>query len=593
MCLGGQQHAASDRRIPILPLISRTDRPGADGNAEKAEIAGGSHRWRSLFGAVLTLAAAALVYLALVVPDNVVKHKAGIWIPGAFLRVPLEAIVGGAVLLAVGARWRRPLAALMGFGLGVVAVLDVCNMGFRIVLGRQFNPVLDWPLFSDGYNALTETDGRTTARLALVGAIVLAVAALAVLTLAVMRLARVTARYETATRRSLLALSAVWLALALSGITLFPGAPAASSSAAGLLKTTAKEVPAALRDQQQFAAASRDDPYRNVPADQLVSGLRGKDVIIGVVESYGRSALENPQMSAIVSPVLKADEQKLASAGFVAQSGFLTSSTFGGGSWLAHASFQSGLWINSQQRYRQLTASDRLTITGAFHKAGWQTVGMEPGNTVAWPEASFYGYDTVYDSRNLGYQGPRFGWSRMPDQYTLAQFQQRVYGRPHQPLMAELTLTSSHEPWTPIPSTVAWDKVGDGAVYNPMVKGAVSRTALWSNADNTQLQYAKSIAYSVDNLISWVQKYGDKNLVLVMFGDHQPMAIVSGNNASHDIPVTVIAHDKSVLSRISDWGWQDGLHPSPTAPVWRMDQFRDKFFTAFGRQNAVALAQPR
>jgi hypothetical protein len=71
------------------------------------------------------------------------------------------------------------------------------------------------------------------------------------------------------------------------------------------------------------------------------------------------------------------------------------------------------------------------------------------------------------------------------------------------------------------------------------------------------------------------------------------MAIVSGNNASHDIPVTIIARDRSVLSRIADWDWQDGLQPTASTPVWRMDQFRDKFFAAFGKQNAVALAQPR
>jgi hypothetical protein len=37
-----------------------------------------------------------------------------------------------------------------------------------------------------------------------------------------------------------------------------------------------------------------------------------------------------------------------------------------------------------------------------------------------------------------------------------------------------------------------------------------------------------------------------------------------------------------VLDRISGWGWQDGLHPSPQAPVWPMDTFRDKFLAAYG-----------
>ena len=566
---------------------SRRDSAGTDLKAEIAPppsppaAARGSSRWRSILGGVLTLAAVALIYLTLV---SIVKQKAGAFVPGAFLRIPLEVIPGGAALLVVAARWRRPVAALFGLVLGLVGVLKIANMGFRIVLGRTFNPILDWPLFRDGYNALTETDGHVVAKAAAVGAAVLAVAIVAVLILAAMRLAAITARYPAVSRRALVGLSAAWIALALSGITLFPKAPVASDAAAALLKATVQQVPAALRDQRQFAETARNDPFRAVPADQLLAGLQGKDVIIGAVESYGRSALENPRMSAIVDPVLRAGERKLTAAGYAAKSGFLTSSTHGGGSWLAHASFQSGLWINNQQRYRQLTASDRLTLTRAFHQGGWQTVGVEPGNTVAWPEASFYGYDTVYDSRNMGYRGPRFGWSRMPDQYTLSMFQHEVYGRAHRPLMAEVTLTSSHQPWTQIPEMIDWAQVGDGRIYGPMARRGEQRNVLWSNPEKARIEYARSIGYSVDSLISWAQKYGDENLVLVMFGDHQPISLITGDNTSRDIPVTIIAHDRSVLDRIAGWRWEDGLKPSPAAPVWRMDDFRNRFFTAFGRQ---------
>ena len=550
-------------------------------------------RTRAVAGAVLTFLSAVLVYVALVVPDTIARPKFGADMVAAFVRLPIEVIIGAAVLLALAPRWRKWAAALFGLGLGVVVILKVANMGFRLVLGRTFNPVLDVPLFRDGFNALTETDGRAKAIGAAVGAGVLAVLLLTTCTLAVMRLARLTARYPGPARRTLVGLSAAWIALAISGLTWFPSAPVASDTAADLLKNTVTEVPAAIRDQHQFAYASDHDPFASVPPKDLVSGLTGKDVVIGVVESYGRSVLTDPGMNAIVAPTLKAGQQKLTAAGFVAKSGWLTSSTYGGGSWLAHGSFQSGLWITSQQRYRQLTSSNRITLTSAFHRAGWQTVGMEPGNTVAWPEASFYGYDAVYDSRNMGYQGPRFGWSRMPDQYTLSAFQRDVYGRKQRPVMAEITMTSSHEPWTPIPRMVDWDKVGDGSVFAPMATDAESRTSLWGSGTRTQAQYAKSISYSVDSLISWAQKYGDDNLVLIMFGDHQPMSIVSGSGASHDVPITIIAKDKSVLERIADWNWADGLRPAASTPVWRMDQFRDKFFAAYGDQHAMALAEPR
>jgi hypothetical protein len=91
-------------------------------------------------------------------------------------------------------------------------------------------------------------------------------------------------------------------------------------------------------------------------------------------------------------------------------------------------------------------------------------------------------------------------------------------------------------------------------------------------------------------LVSFVQTYPDPNLVLVVLGDHQPSTIVSGDGAGHDVPVSVIAHDPSVLARVSGWGWQDGLRPAPDAPVWRMDAFRDRFLAAFSAPKPQASA---
>ena len=79
-----------------------------------------------------------------------------------------------------------------------------------------------------------------------------------------------------------------------------------------------------------------------------------------------------------------------------------------------------------------------------------------------------------------------------------------------------------------------------------------------------------------------MKTYGNDNLVLVFLGDHQPAPIITGDSASRDVPVTIVAHDPAVLDRIAGWGWTDGLRPAPQAPVWRMDTFRDRFLTAFG-----------
>ena len=81
-----------------------------------------------------------------------------------------------------------------------------------------------------------------------------------------------------------------------------------------------------------------------------------------------------------------------------------------------------------------------------------------PSNTEDWPEGkSFYQFDTMYDSRNVGYAGPKFGYATMPDQYTLAALHRHELAPPdHSPVMAEVDLVSSHGPWVPLPRMVDW-----------------------------------------------------------------------------------------------------------------------------------------
>ena len=115
---------------------------------------------------------------------------------------------------------------------------------------------------------------------------------------------------------------------------------------------------------------------------------------------------------------------------------------------------------------------------------------------------------------------------------------------------------------------------------------------MWRERSQVRAAYGQSIEYSLNTLISFVQNYHDNNLVLVLLGDHQPATIVSGEHASHDVPITIIAHDPAVMDRISGWGWQDGMRPGPNAPVWPMDAFRDRFLTAYGPRSGPRTTLP-
>ena len=97
----------------------------------------------------------------------------------------------------------------------------------------------------------------------------------------------------------------------------------------------------------------------------------------------------------------------LTSAGWSTESAWLTSPTSGGISWLAHSTLQSGLWVNSQQRYDELIASQRFTLSDAFNKAGWHTVADDPADDATWaPGTTFYHYDQLYQPAQRRLQGP-------------------------------------------------------------------------------------------------------------------------------------------------------------------------------------------
>jgi hypothetical protein len=516
---------------------------------------------------------AALFVIALLVAPN----RLDLLTPAAFLRLPVEALAGVAVVLLLPAGARRPVAVAGGVVLGVLSVLKVLDMGFSAVLARPFDPVLDWALLDDGLGFLGSSTGPAGQVAAAVAAVVLAVGLLVLVTAAVVRLARVTAAHRRPALRALAVLTPVWLLAAVLGV------PVTSASTAVAAGERALQVRTSLLDQQAFTAALTTDPFRDVPADQLLTALHGKDVVLAFVESYGRSAIERPELAGPVTAALATGGAQLASAGFAARSGFLTSPVVGGSSWLAHATMLSGMRVANQARHDALMASNRLTLVSAFAKADWRTAAVMPGTTGEWPEARFYGHQHVYDFPALGYRGPDLGWASVPDQFTMAAFERAEHARPDRPpLMAEIALASSHAPWPLIPPVLGWDQVGDGSIFHTLTTGE-PRDAVWAEGiDAVRSAYSRSIAYSLETLTSWVQASGDDDLVLIVLGDHQAAPMIIGPDAGADVPVSIITRDPGVLDRISGWGWEDGLRPGPDAPVWPMEDFRDHFLTTFG-----------
>jgi phosphatidylglycerophosphate synthase len=544
--------------------------PASDGGPARGRIRAG-------VAVALTLFALLVVWVALVAPDQPRRLT-----PEAFVRLPLEGLVVIALALALpSGRARRFFACVAGPALGVLVIVKLLDVGFFTAFDRPFNPVEDWGYASIGIETLRESIGRTRADLVVAGAVLITVLALVLPTLALLRLTRVAAGNRRLAIRSVTALGVAWIGCWALGAQLVPGVRIASTSAAGLAVHEVQAVEAGLHDQARFAAEIRHDRYRHTPGDRLLTALRGKDVLLVFVESYGQFAVQGSSIAPGIDDTLATGTAQLRTAGFSARSGWLKSPTFGGTSWLAHSTMQSGAWVDNQGRYDVLMGSGRFTLSQAFKRAGWRVIDDVPPDDRPWPQGfSFYHFDKVYNRLDVGYHGPTYAYASMPDQYTYLALQRMELAKPHRrPLFAEVDTVSSHEPWTAIPPMIPWSEVGDGSIFKRL---PVDRTG----ARSTEQGYGRSIQYSLKALLSFVEHYGNKNLVLIAVGDHQPAHVVTGYGANHDVPISIIAHDPTVLHRLARFGWVDGLRPTRTAPVWRMSAFRNRFLGAFGPRPA-------
>lgn len=546
-------------------------------------------RVRPVMATALTVLALLFVWAALAGPDQPIQFR-----PSGLLRLPLEGLILFAAAVLVPPRVRRVLVWVVGPLIGLVILLKVLNMGFFAAFDRPFDPYQDVSYTGIGVETLHASlgDGEANLILAIVGLLVIALPILGLL--ALRRLTRIAAEHRSWTLKAIGGLGAAWVLCWVLGAQFLSHTPIASTSTASLLIGEVNQWQADIHDHAVFAREIRQDRLAATPGNRLLTALRGKDVLLVFVESLGQVSVQGSSFSPGIDAVLARGTKQLQAAGFSARSAFLTAPNFGGLSWLAHSTLQSGVWVDTPQRYDQLTASHRFTLSDAFNRAGWRTVYDAPANDRAWPPGkTFYHFDKLYNRYNLGYHGPKYAYAPMPDQYILAALQRLELAKRHRrPLFAQVNLVSSHTPWTRIPQMIPWSELGNGSIFNRLKTqhtgdDSLSFAGEWSWLDINgsaviQSAYAQTIRYTMSALVSFLAHYRDPNLVVVALGDEQPWTIVSGDDPSHNVPISIISDAPGVARRIAGWGWSDGLQPGPRAPVWPESAFRDRFLTTFG-----------
>lgn len=524
--------------------------------------------------------AAALLYLVLVQPN----HPAAMsW--GALLAFPLEwpAVLLGLTALGAGRSGGTLRVGLVAL-LVLIAVLKTADFAMFTALARGFDPVADLSLVEAGMRLLTGAVGPLLAGLAIFGAVLTVAGAAALLWWATGVWA------GAAPGRPALRVTAAGLALCSAGVAAaeigdamgrwdLPARPPGAAFTARVGVERLLMARATLADLRAFEIAAEADPFAK--ADGLLD-LIDRDVIVVFVESYGRTSLDTERFAALHRATLATGETDLAAHGLTMASGLLASPTRGGQSWLAHATFANGLWVDGQTRYGAALSAERSTLYHLAARSGFHTAAVMPQITLDWPESSRMGFETILAAADLGYEGRSFNWVTMPDQFTYAAMDRllRTPRADDRPLFVQVATGSSHAPWVPVPELLPWDAIDDGHVFDTMAASGDPPDVVWRDRDRVRDQYRRAVDYALQAVLAYAARHADEPPLMIVLGDHQAAGFVALDERP-DVPMHLIGPAHLVERAAEDWGLTPGLIPPDDAAVVRMDRMRDRILTSF------------
>ena len=360
-----------------------------------------------------------------------------------------------------------------------------------------------------------------------------------------------------------------------------------------VLEIAAPVTPAFMNQARRFAYELSGAGVRALPpATPVASDLarvRGADVFLVFIESYGQVSWDRPAFVTALASSRASLEAAIRDTGREVVSASIESSTFGGESWLAHISLLTGTEVRDQDTNVRLMAQPRDTMVTAFARHGYRTVAVMPGLQRDWPEGGFYRFDQVYGSHELDYHGPPFGWWDVTDQYVLARLDALSIARPSgKPLFVFFPTISTHTPFTPTPPYQPdWKRILTAAPYDAdELDRAWSQPPDWLNLGPG---YTQALDYIHATLAGYLRLHGGRDLVMILVGDHQPPAAVSGEGASWDVPMHVIASRRELLDRLLRHGFRQGLAPT-TEPLMKINAMLPVLLDGFGEVSSNLAA---
>jgi hypothetical protein len=313
-----------------------------------------------------------------------------------------------------------------------------------------------------------------------------------------------------------------------------------------------------------------------------LAALNNRDVHMIFLETYGAVLYDQKDSSAAVAQTRAQLEQSILASGRNVVSAFYVSPTIGGASDLAHLSVLSGIDLKDSRKHDVLLTTKRPTLLDVFEREGYETFGLYHSVGWEWAERAFYSFDQYIDGPALAYEGPAFGFWKIPDQFAAARIDQ-LYPRDEsaKPRFTFFPTISSHFPFHQVPPYQPdWKKLLGPQPFD--AAAAARAQAEPVNWEYMKPDYLRTINYTNTWLAGYFSQPEPRETVYVMIGDHQPTGSVSREPTPWDVPVFIVSKDKHLLDRFREMGFTNGLTPQKRVPLGTLNELTAVLLKGFG-----------
>lgn len=321
------------------------------------------------------------------------------------------------------------------------------------------------------------------------------------------------------------------------------------------------------------------------PEGALLPALAGRDLTLMFLETYGAVLYDQAESFNAVQATREKLEQSIQESGRHVVSAFYKSPTIGGASDLAHMSLLAGMDLTDSRKHDVLLTTDRPTLIDLFRREGYETFGVYHSVGWDWTERAYYNYDVYLSGPDLNYEGPAFGFWKIPDQYAAAKvdvlFPRTGKAKPRFTLFPTI---STHFPFHQVPPYQPdWNTLLNSKTpFDPDL--AAKAQAEQVNWENMKPDYLRAINYAHTWLAGYFKQPEPRETVYVMIGDHQPTGSVSRQEMPWDVPVFVVSKDNRLLDRFRAMGFTNGMTPKQRAPLGGLHDLTATLLTGFGPQ---------